>query len=31
MTNADFGHANRVYEVPNGKQALTMPMVWKRH
>jgi len=26
-----IGRANRVYEVLNGKRALTLPMIWKLH
>ncbi len=26
-----IGRTNRVYEVLNGKRALTLPMIWKLH
>jgi HTH-type transcriptional regulator/antitoxin HigA len=26
-----IGRTNRVYEVLNGKRALTLPMVWRLH
>ena len=28
---AAIGRTNRVYEVLNGKRALTLPMIWKLH